>query len=478
MERHRDDEIGVGEEFGAGLGEPAREQGEALVPVTIFEALDKLAHGVRIMRRCSRAVVNWGRGDGSCREPLLARLERKRNPEPLAERRRDEIDLGETGPAEKPVAADARAARDADGRQKEVGNAPQQPRRGAGPFRRDCGFCPPLKAKLCFAGRHGRHDRTGGAPAQSLAMTDERLLFDRKLLRARRGRFAHEVAAHELLLAHVAREIAERVALMLRPFPLALDLGAYHGLLGQSVAQLPSVGATIYAESVFELADLCPRPALVCDEDLLPFREASLNLIVSGLALHRVNDLPGALIQIRRALAPDGLFMAAALGAGALIELRRALLEAEDETQGGASPRVAPFGDVRDYGALLQRAGFALPVADAETLTVVYANPRELMREIRALGGGNVLLARTRRPLQRKTLERAEALYCERHALSDGGVRATFEIVYLTGWGPDPSQQKPLKPGSAARRLADALGTKEQPAADKTPYPTRRLDTH
>jgi SAM-dependent methyltransferase len=308
-------------------------------------------------------------------------------------------------------------------------------------------------------------------------MTDEHLLFDRKLLRARRGRFAHEVAAHESLLAHVAREIAERVALMLRPFPLALDLGAYHGLLGQSVAQLPSVGATIYAESVFELANLCPRPALVCDEDLLPFREASLNLIVSGLALHRVNDLPGALIQIRLALAPDGLFMAAVLGAGALIELRRALLEAEEETQGGASPRVAPFVDVRDYGALLQRAGFALPVADAETLAVAYTNPRELMREIRALGGGNVLLARTRRPLQRKTLARAEALYRERHKLPDGGVRATFEIVYLTGWGPDPSQQKPLKPGSAARRLADALGTKEQPAGDKTPYPPRRGDT-
>jgi SAM-dependent methyltransferase len=307
-------------------------------------------------------------------------------------------------------------------------------------------------------------------------MTDERLLFDRKLLRARRGRFAHEVTAHEFLLAHVAREIAERVALMLRPFPLALDLGAYHGVLGRRVSQLPSVGATIYAESVFELAALCPRPVLVCDEDLLPFKEASLNLIVSGLALHRVNDLPGALIQIRRALAPDGLFMAAALGAGALLELRRAFLEAEEEMQGGASPRVAPFGDIRDYGALLQRAGFALPVADAETVTMSYASPRELMREVRVLGGGNVLLARARRPLPRKTLERAEALYRERHGLPDGRISATFEIVYLTGWGPDPGQQKPLKPGSAAQRLADALGTKEVPAGDKTPYPHRRRD--
>ncbi|MEX1061424.1 MAG: methyltransferase domain-containing protein [Methyloceanibacter sp.] len=304
-------------------------------------------------------------------------------------------------------------------------------------------------------------------------MSDERLLFDRKLLRARRARFTHEIEAREFLLAHVAREIAERVELMLRPFPLALDLGAYHGLLGRTVAQLPSVGEMIYAESAFAFAALCPRPALVCDEDLLPFKEASLNLIVSGLALHRVNDLPGAFVQIRRALVPDGLFMAALLGAGALIELRQALIEAEAETQGGASPRVAPFGDVREYGALLQRAGFALPVADVETLTAIYASPRELMREVRALGGGNVLLARSKRPLSRHTLERAEGLYRERHGTPDERVSASFEIVYLSGWAPDPSQQKPLKPGSAARRLADALGTTEQPAGDKAAYPVR-----
>jgi SAM-dependent methyltransferase len=304
-------------------------------------------------------------------------------------------------------------------------------------------------------------------------MTEERLLFDRKLLRQRRARFAHEIAVREQVLAHVAREIAERVGLMLRPFPLALDLGAYRGLLGRTVAELPSVGTVIYAESVLAFAALCPRPALVCDEDLLPFKEASLNLIVSGLALHRVNDLPGALIQIRRALAPDGLFMAALLGTGALSELREALVEAEAETQGGASPRVAPFGDVRAYGALLQRAGFALPVADAEMLTVIYPSPGEVMREIRALGGGNVLLARSRRPLSRHTLHRAEEIYRARHATPDGQVRASFEIVYLSGWGPDPSQQKPLKPGSAARRLADALGTIERAAGDKAAFPAK-----
>ena len=305
-------------------------------------------------------------------------------------------------------------------------------------------------------------------------MSEERLLFDRKLLRTRRARFAHEIGAREFLLAHVASEIAERVAFMLRPFPLALDLGAYHGLLGRIVAKLPSVGAMFYAESAEAFAALCPRPALVCDEDLLPFKDASLNLVVSGLALHRVNDLPGALIQIRRALAPDGLFMAALLGARSLIELRQVLIEAEAETEGGASPRIAPFSDVRDYGALLQRAGFALPVADADILTVVYPSPRELMREVRALGGGNVLLARSKAPLPRRTLERAEAIYRERHATQDGKVSATFEIVFLSAWAPHASQQKPLKPGSAAQRLADALHTTEQPAGDKASFPAAR----
>lgn len=303
-------------------------------------------------------------------------------------------------------------------------------------------------------------------------MNEPHLLFDRKLLRARRDRFAPEIGAHESLLAHVAREITERVSLMLRSFPCALDLGAYRGLLGRKVAELPSVGAMIYAESAFELAALCPRPALVCDEDVLPLKEASLNLIVSGLALHRVNDLPGALIQIRRALCPDGLFMAGVLGARSLSELRQSLIEAEAEMEGGASPRVSPFGDVRDYGALLQRAGFALPVADAEVLTLPYPSPRELMREIRVLGGGNVLAERSKTPLSRSTLGRAESIYRERHATKEGGVSATFEIVYLSGWAPDPSQQKPLKPGSAAARLADALHTREHSAGDKAAFPS------
>jgi hypothetical protein len=154
-----------------------------------------------------------------------------------------------------------------------------------------------------------------------------------------------------------------------------------------------------------------------------------------------------------------------------LQELRQVLIEAEAELQGGASPRVAPFADVREYGALLQRAGFALPVTDSELLTVTYPGPRELMREIRALGGGNVMAARRKTPLPRGTLERAEAIYRTRYGTSDGRVTASFEIVYLMGWAPHESQQKPLAPGSAARRLADALHTTEQSAGDKASFP-------
>jgi SAM-dependent methyltransferase len=304
-------------------------------------------------------------------------------------------------------------------------------------------------------------------------MSEDRELFDRALLRRRRARFAGEMGKHEALLAHVAAEIADRISAILRDFPLALDLGAYHGLLGRAIAALPSVGEMIYAESVPALAALCPPPAVVCDEELLPFKEESLALVVSGLALHRVNDLPGALIQIRRTLRPDGLLMAAALGSRSLYELRQALIEAEAELHGGASPRIAPFADVREYGALLQRAGFALPVTDAEMLTVTYPSPRDLMREIRALGGGNVMAARRKTPLPRGTLERAEEIYRERHRTPEGKIAASFEIVYLMGWAPHASQQKPLKPGSAKLRLADALHTIEHSAGDKAAFPVK-----
>jgi hypothetical protein len=196
------------------------------------------------------------------------------------------------------------------------------------------------------------------------------------------------------------------------------------------------------------------------------FAERSLDLVASGLSLQLVNDLPGALIQIRRALKPDGLFLGAMLGGSTLAELRTAFLVAEEEIEGGVSPRVAPFADVRDLGALLQRAGFALPVADSDIVTVTYPDPLALMRDLRAMAASNALTARRKVPLRRATLARAIAVYRARFGLSDGRVPATFEIVTLTGWAPHESQQKPLTPGSARTRLADALDAEERSAGE------------
>ncbi len=197
----------------------------------------------------------------------------------------------------------------------------------------------------------------------------------------------------------------------------------------------------------------------------------SFDLATSVLTLHAVNDLPGVLTQIRRALRPDGLFLAALFGGETLGELRRSLAAAEIETLGGVSPRVAPFGDVRDLGGLLQRAGFALPVADVERTVVRYGDVLTLMRDLRAMGESNALAERSRKPMPRALLAAAMAHYAEAFADGGGKLRATFDIIYLTGWAPHESQQQPLKPGSATARLAQALGTEERSAGEAVRKP-------
>jgi SAM-dependent methyltransferase len=206
---------------------------------------------------------------------------------------------------------------------------------------------------------------------------------------------------------------------------------------------------------------------LAADEEALPFADASFDLALSCLSLHWVNDLPGALVQLRRALKPDGLFLAAMLGAGTLDELRGAWVEAESAEEGGVSPRVSPFADLADAAALLQRAGFALPVADADTITVTWPDPFALMRELRGMGETNAAEGRRRAPSRRGTLLAAAAAYAERHADADGRIPATFRVLYLSGWAPAADQPKPLRPGSATARLADALDAEERPAGDK-----------
>ncbi len=287
-------------------------------------------------------------------------------------------------------------------------------------------------------------------------------IFERSLIVRRRNRIASTAPEHDFLLSRVADDFAERLAFIQRTFPLAANLGAYHGLLARRIRGIAGIERIINVERSESLLARCDGPRVVADEEALPFASGALDLVVSGLALHLVNDLPGALVQIRRALKPDGLLLAALLGGETLKELRVAWLAAEAEITGGVSPRVAPFADVRDMGALLQRAGFALPVVDSETVTVSYASPLSLMQELKAMGASNVLSQRRRTPVTRGLLMRAAEIYAERFAQSDGRVAATFEILTLTAWAPDESQPKPLRPGSAKTRLADALGVSER----------------
>jgi SAM-dependent methyltransferase len=295
------------------------------------------------------------------------------------------------------------------------------------------------------------------------------LIFDRALIRRRRRRAA-ALGPVTFLLDHVAAELAERLAAVLRRFDVAVDLGTPGEAVRTALTGLNSLGALIAVDAMAE-PDLKKRAGrmqiVVADEEALPFGEASLDLVVSALALQFVNDLPGVLVQICRALRPDGLLLAALIGGETLTELRQSFVAAELELEGGASPRVAPFVDVRAAGDLLQRAGFALPVVDADRYTLRYGSPFALMHELRRMGAANALVERRRTPLRRATLMRMAEIYRERFADTDGRVRATFDIVWLSGWAPHPEQQQPLRPGSAKVRLADALGTQEISAGEK-----------
>jgi len=302
-------------------------------------------------------------------------------------------------------------------------------------------------------------------------MTAPPRLFDRDLHRRRLDRAAPGYGAADFLKARAAADAVERLEAIMREFPLAVDLGARNGAFARALAGSPAqvkVGALIEADLSAPMLGGRGGMQVQADEERLPFGGESLNLVVSLLSLHWTNDLVGALIQIRQALKPDGLFLGAMVGGATLTELRQCLTQAEAELWGGAGLRVSPFADVLDAAALLQRAGFALPVADLDRVTVRYASALELIRDVRAMGDSNVLTDRARRPLTRPVLARAAQIYADLFSESDGRVRATFDIVTLTGWAPHPDQQQPLRPGSAKMRLADALHVKEQPAGEKS----------
>jgi SAM-dependent methyltransferase len=283
-------------------------------------------------------------------------------------------------------------------------------------------------------------------------------VFDRATLRARRTRAAPRLDEVDFLIRGVAERLRERLGDVRRDFPLALELGCHTGQLAKALRGCAQIGSLVQADLSYEMVRRTAGLRLVADEEALPFGPGCLDLVVSGFGLHWVNDLPGALAQIRYALKPDGLFLAAMPGGTTLAELRESLMRAELEIDGGAAPRVSPLVDVRDAGMLLQRAGFALPLVDVDTMTVTYDHPLRLMAELRAMGEANALVERGRAPLKRATLLRACEIYRELFGDSENRIPATFQILMLSGWEPDPSQPQPIRRGSGRVDLAQAFG--------------------
>ncbi len=300
-------------------------------------------------------------------------------------------------------------------------------------------------------------------------MADSMTVFNRAAVRLHRDRAAAAAAEHGFLFAETAERLADRLGDITRDFEIGLDLGCRDGVLARAVEDLGKVRRLVQSDLSPAMARLAAGTsgagggtAVCADEEMLPFGPETFDCVLSNLALHWVNDLPGALVQIRRALKPDGLLLAALFGGDTLIELRDSLAAAEIAEEAGLSPRVSPFADIRDLGGLLQRAGLALPVADAETITVSYPDPLKLMADLRGMGEANACAARRTTVARRRTLMAAADIYRERYADAEGRVPATFQIVTLTAWAPHPSQPKPLKPGSAEVRLAEALDADDE----------------
>jgi len=292
-------------------------------------------------------------------------------------------------------------------------------------------------------------------------MNDTVQIFDRPALEAKRNRAARSFSSHDFLVRRAAEDITDRLMTIQREFPHAAEIGARTGLFAEMLKHHPAankIGELKQFEPAFEMRAQNRFHPDSGGHDPLPLTPDSCDLIISLLNLHNIEDLTGALIQCRRALRPDGLFIGALFGGETLTELRESFLQAESEMEHGASPRIHPNADIRDLGGLLQRAGFALPVTDSDRITVTYEHPLRLMAELRAMGESNALQGRRKTFTRRSTLLRACAIYQENFGTADGRIPATFEIMTLTGWAPHESQQKPLKPGSGQISLTKVLG--------------------
>lgn len=460
VQRHRNDDIGVVQQCAASTHRPRREQGHQIVAVAVLQFQDQRPCRVVIQHRRPGAFEGrWPFGAVEAHR-RIAEIEFERATTACAHRIGDERDPRPTIGTQRRRRIDLGAAQTAMRRQGYIQQSPAQD-----------------------ADKRGRRFRRWvggvGGRGHSGSMTDDIAVFNRALVRTRRDRHAAGLREYDFLVREIADRLVDRLDDVTRRFPIALDLGCRGGLIGDVLAGRGGIETLIQTDLSRAMADRArPHgPVCVADEEALPFADASLDLVISSLALHWVNDLPGTLIQVCRALRPDGLLLAALFGGETLYELRAALADAELETTGGVSPRVSPFADVRDLGALMQRAGFALPVVDAETITVSYAEPLSLMRDLRGMAESNAVAQRRSEPLRRVTLMRACERYAEVHSDADGRIPATFQILFLTGWAPAPSQPKALKPGQAAARLAEALGAEEgsfdEKAVPIAPRPVR-----
>jgi SAM-dependent methyltransferase len=293
------------------------------------------------------------------------------------------------------------------------------------------------------------------------AMPEAAQVFDRALLPLRRDRaVAGKTETADFLFQESAERLLDRLDDVTHQFPLALDLGSRDGVVARALRGRGGIVRLVQGDLSARMLEAARRfgPAVRLDEEALPFGAETLDLVMANLSLHWVNDLPGTLAQVRYALKPDGLFLGAIFGAGTLAELQTSLLEAEIAVSGGASGRVSPFPDLRDAAGLLQRAGFALPVADLESLTVTYSDMQGLLADLRAMGETNLLRRRLKRPTRRAVLTEAAAIYRRKFALKDGRIPASFRLIFLTGWSPHESQQQPSRRGTGKVHLGQALG--------------------
>lgn len=464
MQRNRDDGVAALDFAIARPQHPGGHHWRKVRPVTIFQAVHQVAHdpvmsGDRTKPVEGRRICyRFGAQDS------MTKIVGKRAAEHLAIGTFDEADAGPAIRAEATVSAGCNPASGAARRIKEIRKRNHGPPKAGKPCRwRDFDFDRPHMVDISLFLAPLRRKSGSAATKGHVRENAMDIVFDQTLIAANRRRaFAQRDPKAAFLLDIAANEMAERLSVIERRFDEAVEL---HGATGAAGRKAIATGKIrhlrrIETNTVFA----APTDAITTSSlEEVPLEPQSVNLVLSPLSLHLTNDTPGVFIQIRLSLKPDGVFFAAIPGAGTLQELRDVLLATEIEMTGGASPRVIPFADVRDIGGLMQRAGFTLPVVDAENYTVRYDSLFPLMRDLRAMGMANPLIARSRKPLTRRFFLRAAEIYAERYSDPDGRIRATFSIIYASGWAPHESQQKPLQPGSAKARLADALKVEEHP---------------